>query len=175
MEFWYESGLFVVAVLALGWLPQVALAQHGGGHGGGGGGFHGGGGWAADFMEAEEDSPAATLDLVAGTLDSAVDTLIADTVAGMEAADYRGGYYGRAWLLWWPRFMDGAAGATDGAAEVGAADMVTVTDGAVGAGDLVTAGLTGDMAGAILMVTTAPGITRPTLILLLPTDIPRIT
>src|SRR5882672_9406990 len=41
----------------------------------------------ADFMEAEEDSPAATLDLVAGTLDSAVDILIADIVAGMEAAD----------------------------------------------------------------------------------------
>src|SRR5258708_7855008 len=33
------------ALFALSWLPQPALAQHGGGgHGGGGGGFHGGGG-----------------------------------------------------------------------------------------------------------------------------------
>jgi hypothetical protein len=32
-----------VAMIALGWLPQSALAQRGG-HGGGGGGFHGGGG-----------------------------------------------------------------------------------------------------------------------------------
>jgi len=130
----------------------------------------------ADFMEAEEDSPAATLDLVAGTLDSAVDTLIADTVAGMEAADTAAATTaGVATMV--AAVMDGAAGATDGAAEVGVEDMVTVTAGAVGAGDLVMAGLTGDMAGAILMVTTAtaPGITRPTLILLLPTDIPRIT
>jgi hypothetical protein len=42
----------LVATIALGWLPQSALAQrggHGGGggfHGGGGGGFHGGGGAA---------------------------------------------------------------------------------------------------------------------------------
>jgi len=33
----------LVAMIALGWLPQSALAQRGG-HGGGGGGFHGGGG-----------------------------------------------------------------------------------------------------------------------------------
>jgi hypothetical protein len=33
----------LVAMIALGWLPQPVLAQHGG-HGGGGGGFHGGGG-----------------------------------------------------------------------------------------------------------------------------------
>jgi hypothetical protein len=32
-----------VAMIALGWLPQPVLAQHGG-HGGAGGGFHGGGG-----------------------------------------------------------------------------------------------------------------------------------
>src|SRR5258708_4314175 len=35
--------LGIAAMFALAWLPQVALAQHGGGHGGGGG-FHGGGG-----------------------------------------------------------------------------------------------------------------------------------
>jgi hypothetical protein len=33
----------LVAMIALGWLPQSTLAQRGG-HGGGGGGFHGGGG-----------------------------------------------------------------------------------------------------------------------------------
>lgn len=38
-----RSSLRFTTFLALAWMPQVALAQHGGGHGGGGG-FHGGGG-----------------------------------------------------------------------------------------------------------------------------------
>jgi len=41
----FRVGIVLVAVIALSWLPQSALAQRGGGHGGGGGGgFHGGGG-----------------------------------------------------------------------------------------------------------------------------------
>src|ERR1700741_4624828 len=45
MGSWIRVGLVVAATFALAWLPQAALAQHGGGHGGGGGGgFHGGGG-----------------------------------------------------------------------------------------------------------------------------------
>ena len=52
----FRVGIVLVAMIALSWLPQSALAQrggHGGGggfHGGGGGGFHGGGG--GGFMEA---------------------------------------------------------------------------------------------------------------------------
>jgi len=133
---------------------------------------------AADFMvaagvfTAEEDSPAAAI------LDSAADILIADIMAGTEAADSAvATTAGAATMV--AGVMDGAAGATAGAAEVGATDMVTVTAGAVGAGDLVTAGRIGDMAGAIRMVitATAPGIMRRTLtpILLLPTDIQKIT
>ena len=38
----------LVAMIALGWLPQPVLAQRGG-HGGGGGGFHGGGGGGGGF------------------------------------------------------------------------------------------------------------------------------
>jgi hypothetical protein len=46
----FRVAVVLVAMIALGWLPEAALAQrggHGGGggfHGGGGGGFHGGGG-----------------------------------------------------------------------------------------------------------------------------------
>ncbi len=40
----FRAAIVFVAVIALGWLPQSALAQRGGGGHGGGGGFHGGGG-----------------------------------------------------------------------------------------------------------------------------------
>jgi hypothetical protein len=124
---------------------------------------------AADFMEAavdstvEEDSPAAA------ALDSAVDIPLAGIVAGMEAADTAAATtVAEATMV--DAVMDGAAEATAGAAEVGAEGMVTVTAGAVGAGDLVTAGRIGDMVGAIRMVitATAPGITRPTVLMATP-------
>jgi hypothetical protein len=121
---------------------------------------------AADFMgaeagfTAEEDSPAGTLDLVA------VDRL----AAGMEAEDIVAATVAVDLMV--AAAMDGAAGV--GAAEVGVEDMVTVTAGAVGAGDLATAGLIGDMAGDIRIATTAIRITRPH-IRILPTDIQRIT
>jgi len=74
--------IVLVAMIALGWLPQSALAQrgghgggggfHGGGgggfHGGGGGGFHGGGGFSGGSRSA--------------------------FVGGRSYGGYRGGYYG---------------------------------------------------------------------------------
>jgi len=107
---------------------------------------------------AEEDSPAGTLDSAVGIRLAGIAAATAAGVATMGAtAD-----------------MDGAAGDTAGAAEVGAAD--TVTDGADGAGDLVTAGLIGDMAGDIHMAptATAEGITLPILIRIRPTVTRRI-
>jgi len=74
--------IVLVAMIALSWLPQSALAQrgghgggggfHGGGgggfHGGGGGGFHGGGGFSGGSRSA--------------------------FVGGRSYGGYRGGYYG---------------------------------------------------------------------------------
>ena len=116
---------------------------------------------AADFMEvavgftAAEDSPVgATLDLVeairlAGIM-AAGPTEVTDITA--EAA------------ITVAAAMDGEAGATAGAAEVGEEAMAT-------AGDLAMAGRIGDMAGDIRMATTATirGITRHTLIPIRPT------
>jgi hypothetical protein len=118
---------------------------------------------AADFMAAavgftaEEDSPAeATLDLVeairlAGIV-AAGPTEVTDITA--EAA------------ITVAAVMDGEAGATAGAAEVGEEAMAMAT-----AGDLAMAGRIGDMAGDIRMATTATirGITRHTLIPIRPT------
>ena len=110
---------------------------------------------AADFMEAavgftaEEDSPAeATLDLVEAIrlagLVAAGPTEVTDITAGAAITV--------------AAVMDGEAGATAGAA-------------GVGAGDLAMAGRIGDMAGDIRMDTTATirGITRHTLIRIRPT------
>src|SRR5437899_12537852 len=168
MEFWYELGLLLWRCWLLGgcrrwrWLSmeedtaaveevstEVAVG--------------------ADFMVEAEDLPAATLDLAVGTLASAVDILIADIVAGMEAADTAEATTAGVAIM--------VAAVMDGAAEVGAADMVTVTAGAVGAGDLVMAGLNGDMAGANRKATTAtaPCIMRPSVISSIATDNPRIS
>jgi len=78
--------LVVAAALALGWLPQPTLAQHGGGghgggggggfHGGGGGGFHGGGGSAFHG---------------GGNFTGGVHSGYG---GGHYAGGYRGGYYG---------------------------------------------------------------------------------
>jgi hypothetical protein len=121
---------------------------------------------AADFMVAAEGFTAGEGSPAAAALDSAVDIRLAGiaaaTAAGVDtmvaAAD-----------------MDGAAEDTAGAAEVGAEG--TVTAGADGAGDLVMAGLIGDMDGDIRMATpvTAEGITRPTLIRIRPMVTRRIT
>jgi len=101
----------------------------------------------AAFTE-EEDSPAVTLDLMAD-IRLAVDSGAASMAAGalMVAGDLM------------------VAGALAGAAEVGAA--VGADEDGVGAGDLAGAGRIGDMAGDILMATTATA--RITLILTIPT------
>jgi hypothetical protein len=124
-------------------------------------------GVAADFMEAEEGFTAVEDFPAEATLDSAVDIRLAGiVVADIEAAastEVAATTVVTA-STGVMAVMDGAAGATVGAAEVG--DMVEVGAAAgVGAGDLATAGHI--MAGDIRMATTATArITRPTLIIL---------
>ena len=104
-----------------------------------------------DFTEAEEDSPAGTLDLMAAARLVAEDftavTVVVDTMVAAVV-------------------MDGAVEATAGVDEAGAEDMVTVGTAGVGAGDLAGAGRIGDMAGDIRMATMATqGITRPIMVI----------
>jgi hypothetical protein len=114
---------------------------------------------AADFMGAavgsmaEEDSPAVTLDLVAAARLAAASMV--DAVSMAAGA-----------------LMAAGASTVAGVAEAGVAEAGAdeAGVGAAGAGDLATAGLIGDMAGAIRMATTATAgdITRHTLIRIRP-------
>jgi hypothetical protein len=73
----------LVAMIALGWLPQSALAQRGG-HGGGGGGFHGGGGGAFHGGGGAAFHGGGGF---SGGVHSGF-------VGGRSYGGYRGGYYG---------------------------------------------------------------------------------
>src|SRR5580704_6773754 len=72
----------LVAMIALGWLPQSTLAQRGG-HGGGGGGFHGGGGGGFHGRGGAAFHGGGSF---SGGAHSAY-------VGGRSYAGYRGGYY----------------------------------------------------------------------------------
>jgi hypothetical protein len=106
---------------------------------------------AEDFMEVAEGFTGVEVSTPEATLGTAADTTTADIVAATtEVAAVMAGAAG--------------AGATAGAEDIGAED--TVTDGA-GDGDLASGGRIG--VGDIRMATTARGITRPTLIILIRT------
>ena len=140
----FRVGIVLVAVIALSWLPQSALAQRGGGHGGGGGGgFHGGGGGGFHGGSAAAFHGGGGF---SGGVHSAY-------VGGRGYAGYHGGYYGGRGYY---GGYHGGYGWGGRAAGIGAEDTVTVD----GAGELALAGRIGDGDMDIPMaITTAPGIT----------------
>jgi len=118
-----------------------------------------------DFMEAEEDSPAAATPVSAADIRLEDIVVAVGIVAGMEAADTAAATTAAEATMVDAADMVGADVVTVGVAEVGAI-AATATEEA-GAGDMASAGRIGDMAGDIRMATTdtAGDITRPIVIM----------